>query len=421
MTTAEILSQGDEVVTGQVVDTNAAWIAEQLTQLGIRVVRHTAVGDDRADIEASLRAAAERADIVISTGGLGPTEDDLTAGCVARVFERPLSLDEEALTWIRGLYAKYGREMPVVNEKQAWLPTGAHRLDNHWGTAPGFAIEERGTLLAFLPGVPREMKKMITHRVLPLIHDRFAPEPWRLVTFRTTGVGESNLQERIGTFEHDHILLSYRTKLPENHIKLRVPPMVDTSALRALIVEIAHRIGSPLFTIEGVEDLALEGLPVGSGALIDVIGSALTAAGETVAVAESCTGGRVASTCTGIAGSSRWFLGGIIAYHNDLKVRDLGVQPQILEAHGAVSEPVARAMAEGIRRTTGATYGLSTTGIAGPSGGTADKPVGTVHIALASATGTVHRTLALGGRRDRIQTLAASAVLDLLRRSLQHL
>ncbi len=413
MLTAEILSQGDEVVTGQTIDTNAAWLAARLTELGFTVVRHTTVGDVPADIRAMLSAAAERAELVISTGGLGPTDDDLTAEAVAAVFARPLALDTEAMRQIEAMYARFGRHMPEVNRKQALLPEGALRLDNAWGTAPGFAVDAPGTLLAFLPGVPREMRAMFEHRVLPLVRERFALRPGRLVTLRTTGVGESDLQERIGPFTAPDVVLGYRSISPENQVKLRFAPDVAEDRVRALVDDLAARIGTPLF--------AIDGLDVPGGSLAEVVGHALRVHGATLAVAESCTGGRLSALCTAVPGASAWFLEGLVTYANASKIRHLGVDADTLGHYGAVSAEVSQQMARGVREGAGATYGLGITGIAGPDGGTDEKPVGTVHIALAAPGGVHHRKLRLAGDRERIQNLSAAAALDLLRRKLHEI
>lgn len=411
MPTAEILSQGDEVVTGQIADTNAAWLSERLTELGFQVTRHVTVGDRLADIRDAMREAAARADVCIGTGGLGPTDDDLTTRAAAEAFDRPLGFDEEAMRQIEALYARFNRPMPEINRRQAWLPRGATRLDNEWGTAPGFALEQGRCWLAFVPGVPREMKPMFTERILPVLRDRFAVRPGRLVTIRTTGVGESDVQARIGTFEREGVVVGTRTILPENHLKLRFPVDFPESELRAIVADLVARIGSPVFAVEGLGEAG--------GSLQEVVGAALLARGETLAVAESCTGGRISAKCTAIAGSSRWFLEGAVTYANSAKVRALGVDEAMLAEHGAVSEPVVRQMAAGIRERSGATYGLAITGIAGPTGGSTEKPVGTIHFGLATPGGVHHRRAQLGGDRNRIQELAAGAALDLLRRLLQ--
>jgi competence/damage-inducible protein CinA-like protein len=419
--TAEILSQGHEVVTGQVADTNAAWLSEHLVDLGFDVQRHTSVGDRLADLVQLLREVAGRSDVCICTGGLGPTEDDLTAQAVAKAFDTPLAFDPVAMAHIEALYTRFRRTMPEVNRKQAWLPTGAERLDNDWGTAPGFAVAADGAWMAFLPGVPREMHQMWEHRVRPRLEHRYDLNPGTLVTLRTTGVGESNLQERLGTVEEAEV--SFRTKLPENHIKLLFAPQMTALQRADVVVSVAQRIGSPLFSIEGAPEVAgrvPHGLDLVGGNLAEVVARTLADSGQTLAVAESCTGGRVASSCTAIPGASSWFLEGVVTYSNAAKMRLLGVDPAAIEAHGAVSEAVVCQMAEGVRQAAGATWGLATSGIAGPGGGTGEKPVGTVHIALAGPNSSTHRALHLAGNRDRIQSLSAAAVLDLLRRTLSN-
>ena len=424
MPIAEILSQGDEVVTGQVADTNAAWLAEKLSDMGFRVSCHTAVGDCLDDLVPALRQAAQRCDVAVSTGGLGPTEDDLTAQAVARAFSTPLELHGVALKHIEAIYANFGRIMPEINRKQALLPTGATYLENLWGTAPGFAVQTQRAWMAFLPGVPREMRKMYFARVEPLLRASFQMEPRRLITLRTTGIGESNLQERLGDIRYPNVAVSYRTKLPENHVKLIFEGGARESFVHQVVAEVSQRIRTALFSIEGLEpDYTKGGVAVdfGGGSLMEVVARALTDRGETMATAESCTGGRVAAMCTAIPGSSAWFHEGAVTYTNEAKVRLLGVQPGTLARVGAVSEEVAKEMALGLRQRANTTYGLATTGVAGPGGGTAQKPVGTVHIALAAPDGVYHRLLRMAGDRHRVQMLAAAAVVDLLRRHLSHL
>ena len=370
------------------------------------------MGDSLEDIRLLVQQASQRCDVAISTGGLGPTDDDLTARAVAQAFERPLELDTEALEQIKGYYGRANRVMPKVNEKQAYLPKGSLRLDNHWGTAPAFAVEENDTWMAFLPGVPREMKQIFGAYIPELLSRKYSLQPGRLVTIRTTGIGESAIQERLGSPTLEHAVISYRTKLPENHVKLRFTPAASDSYIEQTTNELATKIGSAVFAIDGIG-------PDG-GALMEVVGKLLQDSGRTLAVAESCTGGRVASMCTGVAGSSTWFKAGFITYSNASKVDMVGVEPEAIARNGAVSEQVARQLAEGARGRAGTDFGLATTGVAGPGGGSDEKPVGTVHIALATADHTYHRRLSLGGRRERIQ-LSAAAVIDLLRRHLQGL
>ena len=428
MPTAEVLSQGDEVVTGQIVDTNAAWLAERLTDLGFTIVRHVGVGDRLPDLVAAYRAIGERSDLCISTGGLGPTDDDLTAGAIAEAFDRPLELDEVALEQIKERYASYRRPMPAVNERQAWLPQGSTRLDNAWGTAPGFALQGGNAWFACLPGVPSEMRNMFEAQVRPWLHERFALRPSRLVTLRCIGVGESDLQQALGEWKPEAVL-SFRTKLPENHLKLRFEPGASDAVVHATVNEALERVGNWVFTIEGSAD-DVPGFDTGGGSLVEVVGRRLAELGHTLAVAESCTGGRIAAACTSIPGASGWFLEGAVTYSNAAKVRRLGVSEAQLTEHGAVSEPVARSMAAGIREHAGTTWGIGVTGIAGPGGGSPGKPVGTVHVAVDGPAGfklqspaqssveSTHRLLRLPGGRERVQQLSVAAALELLRQRL---
>jgi nicotinamide-nucleotide amidase len=421
---AVLISQGDEVVTGQIVDTNAAWLAERLTDLGVEVRLHLTAGDRLGDLADTLRIAAAHADVVVCTGGLGPTDDDLTAEAVANTFGLPLAFDEVAWQAICDRYARFGRPVPPANRKQALLPQPSRRLDNAWGTAPGFEVEvrwphgsERAVILAFLPGVPSEMRPMFLERVLPSWQARLPEKPGRLVTLRTTGVGESVLQERMNPIMPaipPQVVVGYRTTPGENLLKLRFPGACDEAEVERVTRVVLGALGRCVYAIEGV---ALSGWrPARS--LVELIAAELSERGASLALAESCTGGRVAALCTQLAGSSAWFREGVVAYANEAKERLVGVPHALLAAHGAVSEPVARAMAEGVRARAGTTFGLAITGIAGPSGGTDDKPVGTVHLALSTPDATEHVALRLGGRREMVQVLATHAALDLLRRHL---
>jgi nicotinamide-nucleotide amidase len=401
---AAILSQGDEVLTGQTVDSNAAWLSERLTDIGFDMVLHLTVGDRQADIEAAMRQAHAAADVVIGTGGLGPTQDDLTAASAASVLGCELAFDQQALQNIKNIYAWLGTPMPDSNEKQAWLPSTATALYNAWGTAPGFHMDHGLGVGFYLPGVPREMRSFWKHLVRPALVERFELRPGRLVTLRCLGVHESKLAELCAPFEStEGFVLGFRTNLPENQVKLRVSPDVPTARVDEVVARLRAAIGKPVFGVD-------------CGSIQQVLVQELTNRGETLATAESCTGGQVSAAITGVPGSSAVFLEGSCIYSNEAKIRTCGVDPDTLAEHGAVSEQVAVQLAQGIRDRAGATYGLSTTGIAGPGGGTPDKPVGTVHIACAHPGGVYHRKLSLRGNRDRIQRLTVGSVLDMLRR-----
>ena len=404
---AEILSQGDEVVTGQTVDTNAAWISERLTELGFMVLRHSAVGDRLEDIRDLVRDAAARSSLCICTGGLGPTEDDLTAQAVAEAFDRPLRLDSVALEHIAGFFKRVNRPMSVVNRKQAYLPEGAIRLSNHWGTAPGFAIEQGHSWLIFLPGVPREMKQMVSHRVEPLLRKRFQLEPSRLITFRTVGVGESTLQEQIGPFDHPVVTLSYRTMHPENQVKLRFPGDFPDNELQTVVQDIASRIGSSVFATEGLDEPG--------GSLVEVVARQMQSRQERIALLEISTGGRLRATCSALNGQSDWLVQSIVLGPHD-PLHEFGVPELLLCKHGPVSAPVACALAQSIRKRSGATYGLATTGIEKVKKSAGDRSTGIAFVALATPQKTHQRKLLTFGDPSRIQRMGTAESLDLLRR-----
>lgn len=406
---AVLLSQGDEVLTGQTVDTNAAWLAERLTDIGFDVARHLSVGDRLDDLVAVTRQALELGDVVICTGGLGPTQDDLTSEAVAQVLGCALELDADELAHIQALYRSFGRTMADSNRKQALLPSEATALRNDWGTAPGFRVEHSAAVGFFVPGVPREMRAFWTHRIRPQLVERFALHPERLTVLRCLGIHESKLATLLRPFEAmDGVTLGFRTKLPENQVKLRFDPGMSVADQAEIVAQVRQTIGRSVFGVD-------------CGPVQAVIRDLLADQGATVATAESCTGGGIAAALTSVSGASRVFLEGACVYANAAKVRTCGVDPAVLDEHGAVSEPVARQMALGIQARAGSTYALGTTGIAGPGGGSPEKPVGTVHVALAGPRGVHHRRLSLRGDRDRIVQLTIGSALDTLRRELQGL
>ncbi len=399
---AEIVSQGGEVVTGDVPDTNAAFLARLLDQAGLCVTRHTTVGDDPDAIAGVLAEAAGRAAHVVCTGGLGPTDDDHTAAAASRAFGLPLEEHPEALAQVRARYAAYGRPLEPSGRRQARLPRGAALLENRHGTAPGFRVARPGCSLWFLPGVPREMEAMARDHLAPALAALGLPRD-RIRVIRCTGIGEGLVQERMwGLAIPAGIRIGWRAVIPEVQVKLRAGPEVPEDDLAALVEGVSAVLGDRVFAVDG-------------GPLEEVVGRRLYDRQETVATAESCTAGRLAAAITRVPGASAWFLEGAVVYANAAKIQACGVDTSVLAAHGAVSEPVARAMAEGIRYRAGSTWGLATTGIAGPSGGTPEKPVGTVHVAVAGPSGTAHRLLCLPGARETIMDRAVGAVLDLLR------
>ncbi len=396
----DVISQGEELLSGSTVDTNAGWICHELAQIGLDPDRVTVVGDVLGDIRDVLAESAARAPVVVCTGGLGPTSDDLTAEAAAAAFGDVLELEPEALAQVQERYASRKREMPPANRKQAVLPTRATVLENKLGTAPGFRMEQGGTVLYFLPGVPFEMKAMVREHVIPEVRARFGLPPRRTVLFRCMGIAESVAAQKMEGFEREGVIVGYRAHMPEIHVKIHLEPGVDAEPL---ITEVRSRLGDVIFGVD-------------CGPLAEVVGQHLRRRGETVATAESCTAGRIAAALGAIPGASDYLLGGAVVYSNAEKVRQCGVDPDLLAAHGAVSEPVARALAEGIRARVGSTWGIGVTGIAGPSGGSPEKPVGTVHLAVAGPAGTTHRRIHLPYDRERVLLFTTGSALDLLRR-----
>lgn len=406
MSDVVIVSQGDELTTGAVADTNAAFIAGRLWDLGLTVRRVMTAPDELAEITAVLAAAAGLAPIVICTGGLGPTRDDLTAEAAAAAFGRELRLNAEALAQVEAAFVSRGRVMNPTNRKQAVLPEGASILENRWGTAPGFRVDHAGTALFFLPGVPREMRPMMETWVLPAVRALRPGAGPRLRVLRVLGVPESELEAKLTGLEVPGLTVGFRTRAPENEVKLRFDAGVSPEAEAEAVAEAQRRIGGRAWGLD-------------SGDLAEVVAAALTARGETLALAESCTAGRLAAWLGGVPGASAFLMEGAVVYSNAAKVRTCGVSPADLDAHGAVSEPVARQLAAGIRARAGTTWGIGITGIAGPGGGTAEKPVGTVHIALAGPEGTIHRAERFYGDRDRVTASAAAAALFSLLKALR--
>jgi nicotinamide-nucleotide amidase len=416
----ELLATGDELLTGQVVDTNSPWLMDRLWDLGVMPRRKTLVGDDRGDLTAALGEVTSRADLVVMSGGLGPTEDDLTAEVVAAAMGVPLEVHEPSLEAIRERFRKLGREMTPNNAKQARMPRGATVVPNRFGTAPGFSVRLGRAELVALPGVPVEYRGLCEEFVLPRVSARVGLAPaFRLV--KLFAVPESHADQAMRPVMDDPanagVRFGYRAHWPEIHVKWAVPsapasagatvegaaPSAEAHADR-ILAQVRALFGDAIFA-EGKDELT------------PLVVAALTRRGERVALAESCTGGLVAEMLTRVPGSSRVFDLGVVAYANEVKEGIVGVPADLLAAHGAVSEPVARALAEGVRRAADATWGIGITGIAGPDGGTPEKPVGTVYVALAGPSGTtaVHRVWR--GDRERVRKTTAYEALDMLRRA----
>ncbi|MCK8494502.1 competence/damage-inducible protein A [Spirosoma sp. RP8] len=408
---AEVITIGDEILFGQITDTNTAWLGTELTNIGIRVVRKSSVGDQANVILDVLHEAHQRADVIILTGGLGPTKDDITKKTLCTYFGVGMVRNEEALALVTSFFVKRGREMTDLNRGQADLPANAVYMQNDWGTAPGMWFEHEGRVYVSLPGVPFEMKHLMTNRILPKLRGHFNRPVIKHKMIRTVGIGESFLAERIEAWEDalpDPIKLAY---LPSfGGVKLRLTTTGNDEAI--LDQQLAEQVEKVLPLIEknvfGFDNDELE----------TVVGRLLSEKGLTLSIAESCTGGYVSSQITKIPGSSAYFWGSVVSYSNIVKVNQLGVTPETLDQFGAVSEETVRQMAEGVRKALGTNVGIATSGIAGPDGGTPDKPVGTIWIACSTDERTVARLLKLGQYRDQNIQLTSTYVLNMLREEL---
>jgi nicotinamide-nucleotide amidase len=410
---AAILTIGDELLEGRSVDGNAAWLGEQLDLMGLSVTRSLTVGDDRAAIREALRWAYEDAGFVVTTGGLGPTDDDLTREAVAAFTGRELIFHEDVFARIQQMFAERGRTLPASNRSQALVPEGATVLPNPKGTAPGLWHAANDKLLAVLPGVPAEMRHLFEHEVRSRLRERRDGQVIRHRTICTAGIGESHLHERVGDVSD---LVSAATKLaflpsPQG-VRLRLTARGDDEVV---VEERLDRLEERLR--ERAEKYIFG---TGSDTTIEAVaGTMLRDRSLTVAVAESCTGGYVANRITSVSGSSAYFEGGVVAYSYASKTNLLDVSVDDLREVGAVSEAVARQMAEGVRRRFQADLGLATTGIAGPTGGTPDKPVGTVWIGCARrGEGVEAKLLNLTEERALNKALSCTALLNFLRRLL---
>lgn len=405
--TVALLSIGDELLRGEIANSNAQWLADQLTLLGLRVVTIETVGDDHARLVATLRRLLDDHPIVIATGGLGPTSDDLTAAAVAEVLGVPLERSQEALDAITRRLAERGATLRPGHEKQAELPRGAEMLANSAGSAPGFAVRN-GTSLFVLPGVPVEMRTVFEEQVLPRLQPAATHDSYATV-IHTFGVGESFIAERLDGLAAEHPGVDLGFRAHDGEVDVRVSARApDPGEARTRVEEVTAAIRARLGDcIYGEGDQTLSQLA----------GRSVRAKGWRLAVAESCTGGLIAQQLTS-APASDYFVGGAVTYANTAKTQLLGVSEDTLRGHGAVSAEVAAEMAEGARRAFGADVALSVTGIAGPTGATPDKPVGLVHWAVAHPGGTVVEHRVFPGDRVQIQQQAAAAALDLLRRTL---
>ena len=408
---AEIITIGDEILFGQITDTNTQWIGAELTGIGIRPVRKTSVGDKKEDIISAFTEASQRVDVIIVTGGLGPTKDDITKHTFCEYFGSELKMNQDALALVTEFFAKRGRAMTELNIQQAALPDNCTYIPNLWGTAPGMWFEKEGVVYVSLPGVPYEMKSLMQFEILPRLQAHFVLNIIQHKIVKTIGIGESFLAEKIAVWEDalpDHIKLAY---LPHfGQVRLR---LTGTGSDRELL-DLQLREQVDLL----VPQIAEHVYGYDTDELESVIGALLLKRGATVGTAESCTGGFLAHRLTSLPGSSAYFEGSVVSYSNFLKMKLLGVQEITLNTCGAVSEETVREMAEGARRALNTTYAIATTGIAGPDGGTPEKPVGTVWIACATPTETVTQLLKLSNARNINIELTSTYALNLLRKTI---
>lgn len=405
---AELISIGDELLIGQVVNTNAPWISRQLNKAGFAVKQITVVGDLEDEIINALDLARKRADIILITGGLGPTKDDLTKQVLCKYFNTHLVFDPQAYNDIENIFRARGREVTPTNRTQAELPASCIPVYNKNGTAPGMWFHADGKVFVSMPGVPYEMEAMMTDFVIPKLMQEFKSTPVIHKTILTQGIGESYLSDMIAEWENnlpEYMKLAY---LPAaGMVRLRLTGMGESKNMEnEMIIETGKlkKLIAPY--IYGEEDETLA----------EIIGKLLRASGKTLATAESCTGGNIAHLITSVPGSSEYYIGSVVSYSNEIKKNELNVNADTLLRKGAVSEEVAIQMAEGVRKKYNVDFAISTTGIAGPDGGSEEKPVGTVWIAVADAEKTIAKKFLLGTNRMRVIQVASETALNQLRK-----
>lgn len=409
---AELVMIGTELLLGETIDTNSAFVAQQLGQLGIDIYYKSTVGDNWLRMIEVLSQALSRSDLVITSGGLGPTMDDLVREAVAAVTNKQLVLNEVALTTIEQYFAKTGRQMTLNNRKQALFPDGAQIIDNQWGTAPGILLElANGKIIVCLPGVPRELKGMIQTSVQPYLATKIERSYLASTTLRFVGIGESQLENEIRDIliKQSNPTIAPYASLGEVRVRITAKAKNEAAA-QSLIIPVADQLISLLDPYYyGSNDNTLE----------SVIGARLSERQETLATAESCTGGLIAHRLTNVPGSSNYFERGFITYSNEAKSELLGVEPELINQVGAVSKEVAVAMAVGAQKQAGTTWALAVTGIAGPDGGTPEKPVGLVHISLVGNGHTKAEVHRFNGSREEIKFRVSQAALNLLRTTMK--
>jgi nicotinamide-nucleotide amidase len=410
---AEIIAVGSEMLTPQRVDTNSLHLTAELNNLGVEVVTKCVIGDDRERLTDAVRRAVSRSEIVILSGGLGPTEDDLTREAVAQALDRKLIFRDELADVLERRFAQFKRKMAEINKRQAFLIEGADALPNDRGTAPGQWVEESGSVIMLLPGPPHELKAMFERQCLPRLKRLLPPLAIRTVFMRVAGMSESDLDALIAPIYTKYqnpvtTILAAAGDL-QIHLRARCATAAQADALLA-------EVGGPIELLLGDRLYSRNGDP-----LDVVVGQMLRKQHATVSVAESCTGGMLGERLTAAPGSSDYFVGGFITYSKEMKIQLLGVPPEVLQQFGAVSKETAEAMAAGARLRTASTYALSVTGLAGPDGGNEAVPVGTVYVGLADAAGVLSFHRQFLGDRTRIRTFTCQMALDMLRRRMAKL
>jgi nicotinamide-nucleotide amidase len=406
---AEILAVGTELLMGQTANTNAQYISERLPDVGIGVYYHSVVGDNSQRLKEVLNLALSRSDIVVMTGGLGPTKDDLTKETVAAAMNRRLIRDQETLDKLKSFFVRFNRPMTENNLKQADMPEGSIIITNNNGTAPGFLIEEQDKIVIMLPGPPSEMRPMFEESVIPFLEKR---SEFRIVSrfLRVFGIGESAMEDSIKDLIENQSNPTIAPYVKEGEVTIRITARYPKGGAYEDVIspvegEIRKRLGNKVYSSE-------------NKSLAETVADMLLQSGITIAIAESCTGGLISARLTEISGISSVFNRGVISYSNESKVRNLNVKLETLQSFGAVSRETAMEMADGIRVLSGTDLGLSVTGIAGPDGGSAEKPVGLVYIGLADENGTDCKEFRLWGSRNRIRNVAALHAFDMVRRKL---
>lgn len=408
---AEIISIGDELLIGQTINTNAAWMGQELNKIGVDVYQVSAISDDKEHIIQSLEEARQRVDLVLITGGLGPTKDDITKTTLAEYFNTNLIINPDILESIKGRLKSRNLEINELNRQQALVPEDARIILNEWGTAPGMWFEDEGKVFVAMPGVPVEMKGLMSKYMLPAVKEKFHPPVILHKTLLTLGTIEARLADILEEFENE---------LPEG-LKLAYLPTSPIIKLR-----LSAR-GTDRKTLETILDTQLEKLKniipdlvfgMEPDTLEEIVGDLLKERKQTISTAESCTGGNISRLLTSVPGSSDYYVGSVVAYAYEAKTKTLGVNLQDLEKHGAVSEEIISQMAEGVKKLMQTDYAIAVSGIAGPGGGLPKKPVGTIWIAISSPKGTVAQKFNLGKERDRNIRSASIISLNLLRKSI---